>query len=188
MRAVSLLLILGGGAPTKEGDGFGAGRSEIRTMAVDSLEIAVGISPQSGNADESVVAEVYVNRYQVAPGDLAVDMAALAATLNGAGEYFVVTCECGDAGCAGIQRGVQVTESASEVSWVIQDWGRRERPEVEYRFDATQYRTEIQRALREFLKLMAGRNDLDTTPYLTRDRMNAAVKAGNVDRWLQIGS
>ena len=152
---------------------------------MDHLEIVVGISPKSGNIDETVVAEVSINGRPFVPDDLAADMTALAATLDGAGEYFVVTCQCGDPGCAGMQTGVQVAEGAGEVSWTIRDWGGRERPGAEYRFDSEQYRAEIQRALRSFLDLMTSQSQLDTTPYLARDGMNSAVKAGKVERWLK---
>jgi hypothetical protein len=153
---------------------------------VDLLSITIGISTNSENVDESIVAEVFVNDRRLVPPDLATDLTEVAATLDGAGEYFIVTCLCGDAGCAGIQTGISVTMNTQGIGWVVQDWGGRDRPIEEYRFDPAQYRGEIQRALQAFLELMASRGDLDTTPYLARDDMNAALKAGKVERWLKI--
>ncbi len=86
-----------------------------------------------------------------------VDPMDLAASADSPGEYFIFTCNCGDPGCVGIDRGVQVTHTSGNVVWTVRhplgwppdqelpDWTH----ELEYRFDRREYVETVELALRQ---------------------------------------
>ena len=54
---------------------------------------------------------------------LAVDLGQLALSLQGDGEFVIITCTCGVAGCAGLTQGVQVVHDGKNVQWVVRGPG-----------------------------------------------------------------
>lgn len=44
----------------------------------------------------------------------------LVRSIDKAGEFFIITCVCGDPGCAGIRQGIQVTHAKNQVLWRYQ--------------------------------------------------------------------
>ncbi len=50
-----------------------------------------------------------------------IDLNQLRASANAEGEFFIFTCECGDAGCAGIERPVTVARNAAGLYWQLGD-------------------------------------------------------------------
>ncbi|MCB0078862.1 MAG: hypothetical protein KDD73_15730 [Anaerolineales bacterium] len=48
---------------------------------------------------------------------LAVSLIALQRSAAQTGDYFIVTCRCGDAGCAGIRQGIALVHQRDRISW-----------------------------------------------------------------------
>jgi hypothetical protein len=61
------------------------------------------------------------------------------------GGYFILTCGCGDPGCAGIDEPVSVFHKGSVIGWNVID----PKPERLLRFDKDQYRIAILKLLKE---------------------------------------
>jgi hypothetical protein len=77
---------------------------------------------------------------------LAVDLGQLALSLQGDGEFFIITCTCGVAGCAGLTRGVQVVHDGKNVHWVVRQPG----PARTLVFDGEAYAEAIKQGLAQF--------------------------------------
>jgi hypothetical protein len=77
---------------------------------------------------------------------LAVDLGQLALSLQGDGEFVIVTCTCGVAGCAGLTRGIEVTHDGKNVHWVIREPG----PTRRLSFDGEAYAEAIKQGLAQF--------------------------------------
>jgi hypothetical protein len=71
----------------------------------------------------------------------------MALTLQGSGEYWILTCSCGHPGCAAITQGVHVFWDGSQVQWVMLQPG----PARAIVFDDVAYRKAIKQGLTEFL-------------------------------------
>lgn len=48
-----------------------------------------------------------------------VDMRVLVASIQGSGEYEILTCSCGESGCAGIWEGIIVIHRQESIQWLI---------------------------------------------------------------------
>lgn len=59
---------------------------------------------------------VYINGENLAPNN-PIDLAQLCKSCQLSGEFFIVTCGCGDPGCAGIDDGIRVTHLDDRVVW-----------------------------------------------------------------------
>lgn len=82
---------------------------------------------------------------------LGVDLCELGRSLRWDGEYFIVTCRCGHAGCAGIRRGVDVHREDGRIYWVVYEPGS----ERTFVFDEQEYCKAVDKALVEFRDLCA---------------------------------
>ncbi|MBX7185249.1 MAG: hypothetical protein K1Y01_08915 [Vicinamibacteria bacterium] len=76
----------------------------------------------------------------------AVSLAALHESTKGSGGYFLITCSCGDPGCAGINSPVVVTHHETMVDWEVAE----PRPPRRFSFSVAEYRSTIQEALKRF--------------------------------------
>lgn len=117
---------------------------------------------------------------------LAIDLTELAKSLDGDGEYFVITCACGDAGCAGINEGIQVSHAHNTVRWRVHPWGNGQELEKVFTFQAEAYRAAVKHGLRQFLELYENNPDIETTPYLLRERVEFAKKQAWLANWLAL--
>jgi hypothetical protein len=117
-------------------------------------------------------------------GDLSVDLTELAKTLDTDGEFFIITCSCGDAGCAGINEGVQVTREHNVLRWLVRKSGKGPEPERAFTFNAEAYTAAVKRGLVQFMQLYEDNPTLETTPYLLRDRIEFARQQNWLSRWL----
>jgi hypothetical protein len=88
----------------------------------------------------------------------------LARSIHRDGEFFIITCSCGHAGCAGIRRGVDVFRDDGKVYWVIH---RREATETLV-FEEETYQRAIDTGLAEFGQLCARHPQLDPVPRTNR--------------------
>lgn len=109
--------------------------------------------------------------------DLGVDLVELAQSVESSGEYFVVTCSCGDAGCAGIDDGIAVAHDAATVRWQFPHAGYRPHLAGQvFTFDRAAYAATIRRGLRAFMRLYASQPDCETTPYMLKNRIDEAQR------------
>jgi hypothetical protein len=76
---------------------------------------------------------------------VATDLAALHASISSPGEHYILTCWCGEPGCAGIAHGIKVLHRGQTVHWHIRD----PQPKRHFQFEASAYRTAIDLALSE---------------------------------------
>jgi hypothetical protein len=74
----------------------------------------------------------------------AVDLAELARSVDSVGEYLIFTCSCGEAGCAGIRRGVDVFHHGGQVYWALYQ------PPRTFVFDEQAYRQAVDGIIAEF--------------------------------------
>lgn len=52
---------------------------------------------------------------------LATNLGALLDSTKGSGEFFIITCACGDPSCAGIQQGISVTHRDNRILWAYRN-------------------------------------------------------------------
>jgi hypothetical protein len=53
--------------------------------------------------------------------ELAADLEELQKSAEGEGEFFIITCFCGEPQCAGIQEGIKVLHQGDHVTWVYRN-------------------------------------------------------------------
>ncbi len=102
---------------------------------------------------------------------LAIDLAELVKTLEDDGEFFIITCTCGDPGCAGIMEGVKVHHNGKMVYWQFRI------PQVDLEnvrtaaFMQDNYVRAIQDSLAQFIELYKLHQGAEIVPYLLRERI-----------------
>ena len=109
---------------------------------------------QPGKKGHSLDTEIRVDNralYDFTGLWLGVDLCELGRSSRWDGEYFIITCSCGIAGCAGIHRGVDVYRDDGRIYWVIYEPG----PERTFVFDEQAYRRAVETALLDFRDLCA---------------------------------
>jgi len=67
----------------------------------------------------------------------------LVRSLSADGDYFIFTCGCGEAGCAGISEGIRIRYAAGVVEWHVVEPA----PEQRFRFAEQQYAQAIHAGL-----------------------------------------
>jgi len=107
------------------------------------LEIETQVIPEGG-----AWAEILIDGEPLAGPGRGVDLYQLTLTLQQGGEYWIITCSCGDTGCAGITQGVDVFRDGQNVHWVIFQPG----PVRALVFDGAAYREAIKQGLDRFLQ------------------------------------
>lgn len=121
-----------------------------------------------------LVVEAQVDKQPIANFDeCAVDLHQFEQSLDKDGEFFIITCWCGDPGCANIEHGIFVKHDANRVKWETQIEGRTEL----YEFDKEAY-TAVQKNLQmqahelvDYLK-MANDGELTIVPIRNRKFFN----------------
>lgn len=77
-----------------------------------------------------------------------VSLQALVSSARDPGKYFIFTCGCGDPGCGGFFKGIEVEHHGETIRWADGDWT------YSFEFDFAQYRTEVERALELSIELL----------------------------------
>jgi hypothetical protein len=90
---------------------------------------------------------------------LATDLLSLERSIHEDGEFFIVTCTCGHAGCAGIKEGIRVTRIDKNVHWVVRGVGETQT----FYFDPKEYESAIEQGIKQ-LQQMVERTGLDVVP------------------------
>ena len=105
---------------------------------------------------------------------LAVDLGQLALSLQGDGEFVIVTCTCGVAGCAGLTRGIEVTHNGQNVRWVIREPG----PTRSLVFEGAGYVEAVRQGLAQFEQRCIEHPGMEPVP---RQNRYLLPKPGNRD-------
>ncbi len=90
---------------------------------------------------------------------LGVDVRQLRRSLHEDGELFIVTCACGDPGCAGIRQGIVVRRDARNVHWTVRGFG----PTRTLSFERGAYFAAVEHGVAQ-VRQACERQNLDTVP------------------------
>lgn len=72
--------------------------------------------------EDYLVTEVAINGQPIVDfGKYAIDLYELMKSKQSNGSFFIITCWCGDAGCAGISHGIKVEHRDGKVFWVVSE-------------------------------------------------------------------
>lgn len=82
----------------------------------DQFELRIELTNSAGQ--NLIKQSVFINRNNIAPEN-PIDLRQLAKSCQLSGEFFIVTCGCGEAGCAGIDDGIRVTHFDDRIIWEI---------------------------------------------------------------------
>jgi len=74
----------------------------------------------SEKARSRITQSVFINGKNIAPEN-SIDLIDLSKSCQLSGEFFIVTCGCGEAGCAGIYDGIRVTHFDDRIMWEAPD-------------------------------------------------------------------
>jgi len=154
---------------------------------MDEIIVTAKIRKDTRDAKPYLCVEVEIGNYLLVnyeQGDLGVDLVELVRTLDTDGEFLIITCSCGDAGCAGISKGIHVIREKTALHWLVQNRGKGVEPAKRFTFDAEAYNTALKRGIIQFMQLYEGNPTIDTTPYLLRDRIEFAKKQNWITKWL----
>ena len=88
----------------------------------------------------------------------------LVPTIEYDGEFWPLTCTCGDEGCAGIWKPTTVRHDGHLVRWHLGD----PEPHRQITFDEQQYSDEIRRLVEEATRLVADGRLTDAVPYFNQ--------------------
>jgi hypothetical protein len=134
---------------------------------MDKIKIRAVIVNEPDTLEPRLCVELKVNELKL--GDylthnLSIDLNELRKTLQHGGEFFIITCACGNAECAGIRQGIKVIRDDKKVSWVVRDRGRDKEDAKQYIFDSESYTDAVKKATAQFLKLHKQSPNADIVP------------------------
>jgi hypothetical protein len=139
----------------------------------DRIELKVTLREPSEGRDFSqsyhlITQAVLINGENIAPEN-PIDLRDLAKSCQLSGEFFIVTCQCGNADCAGIDDGIRVEHRPDRITWEIPDplsfrnltdeEKKKHYSNRTYRrfsFDPAAYLAAVQEGLREARRLLFG--------------------------------
>lgn len=134
---------------------------------MDTISLRTSITPYKGESDIVLLPEILVNNDPLVNwkyNEVGVDLGYLTETLHRTGEFFIVTCSCGDAGCAGIEEGIKVSRDVDNVRWKVPGyWG----PARVLVFEGKAYDSAIESSIQQFKQLRAQNPQLETVPINT---------------------
>lgn len=81
---------------------------------------------------------------------LSTDLLSLERSIHQDGEFFIVTCACGHAGCAGIREGIRVTRADKNVHWVVRGIGETQT----FYFEPKAYESAIRQGIQQLQELV----------------------------------
>jgi hypothetical protein len=128
------------------------------------FELKTGTFYCSEDRQTSIEAKLYIDRKLIADSEkewLTIDLLELEKTIKSDGEYFIITCICGNPDCAGITQVIKVWRDTTTIHW--KDFSHY--PEKQYyRFDFEDYKHQINNALKQLSKLIKANPEIETTP------------------------
>jgi hypothetical protein len=150
----------------------------------DHFELEISLTGPH-DQDDALTPQVYVitqavliNGENLAPKN-PIDLCELAKSCQLPGEFYIVTCGCGDAGCAGIEDGIWVSHLSDSITWEVpepisagglseEDYERyhNKRTFRRFRFDPAAYLSAVQAGLREARHMLFGEHQpVECSPY-----------------------
>lgn len=150
----------------------------------DHLELRVSLTGPHDQHDELtpqvylITQAVLINGENLAPEN-PIDLRQLAKSCQLSGEFYIVTCGCGDAGCAGIEDGIRVSHFPDRINWEVPEpisVGNLTEKEYEqhlikrtvrqYTFEPASYLAAVQTGLREARYMLFGEQQpVECSPY-----------------------
>ena len=92
-------------------------------MKYDTIKIDYEISPTKGESLKRYIRpSLWINN-ECLSRELTVDMREMIASLKGSGEYAILTCTCGEPGCAGVWENIIVIHWPTTIRWLIPHQG-----------------------------------------------------------------
>jgi len=126
---------------------------------MNTLEISSRLDYDQDDKCSYIVSTISVDGADLSNG-FTMDWEALAESCRKPGEYFILTCSCGDNGCAGIDRGIIVLHQKETVKWLVPDPMDQDSSGIsdiftysEKIFDMKDYRSKIHDAMCELRTL-----------------------------------
>ena len=106
---------------------------------------------------------------------LAIDPLALLRTIKEEGEVFIITCRCGNPGCAEITKGINVSRDEKYYYWEI---GNISKVNISgnYFFDNIDYQKIIINGIEKFVSLWKTNENAQITPSLLTGNRNQLLK------------
>lgn len=138
--------------------------NEIKlTFTIEDLESS------AGDTTKFLVPTLMVDDKVINEG-FALDMRELANSCRADGEFFILTCGCGEPGCAGIFEGIAVSHQDGEVIWgvpyPIKSTTSEKSEYIEYRFDRCSYVDAIVKGIDEGKNLLRYADEyIETGPH-----------------------
>jgi hypothetical protein len=106
---------------------------------------------------------------------LAIDPIVLLKTIKEGGEYFIITCACGNSECAGINKGILVSHENNGVLWKIEEYNKTNIT-GQYYFELEPYKENILTGITEFLALYEQNRDAQISPFTMEKSQNKLFK------------
>ena len=117
---------------------------------VNTLRVRTRLAPERINGEAQLHPELLVDGQPLVDfGRYGLHLRELLESTRRDGEFFIVTCVCGDAGCAGIWRGIAVRWEGGCVRWVVAEPG----PPRTLTFAGPAYRRAADAGVRELGRL-----------------------------------
>jgi hypothetical protein len=136
---------------------------------MDFLTIRTYIRPGDVEHSHELLAEIDVNGMMLTDEktcSTAIDLLALTQSMSNDGRYFIITCTCGDPGCAGIDQGIKVIHNDENVQWLITERGCGPEEPMEFTFNRELYVQSIKDAVTQFLALYKSNSSIDIIPVI----------------------
>ncbi len=150
----------------------------------DQFELKVSLTECHEQGDEFslraylINQSVLINGENIAPEN-SIDLRQLAKSCQLSGEFYVVTCGCGEPGCAGIWDGIQVSHFPDRICWEVpelisvgnlneEEYARHRinRTFRQYAFNPASYLAAVQAGLREAKHMLFGDfQPVECSPY-----------------------
>ncbi|MDP3333209.1 MAG: hypothetical protein Q8S55_14725 [Methylococcaceae bacterium] len=144
------------------------------------VELRESYQPHVDKAVYLITQSIFVNGKNLAPNN-PVDWRALVQSCQLSGEFFIVTCGCGNAACAGMDEGIRVSHVDDEIVWEIpnplssnyQNMSDSEYEEArkclkfkKFCFEPNTFLSEVQNGLRIARSYLFGENQpVECSPY-----------------------
>jgi len=127
------------------------------------------------NEKDAIVTELLVDDRLLADfkgSSLSVDLSALERSVYQSGEFFIITCVCGDPGCAGVKQGIQVSHTDKSIHWVVRGLGETQT----FYFHPQEYQTAVEHGIKQ-LEQMMKRHNLEVAPEINKRRFEKLGRA-----------
>ena len=138
---------------------------------MNTIAVRTRIERDPEDGRDRIVPKILVDGQPLVDFDgrgLGADVGQLQQSVSEDGEFFIVTCGCGVAECAGIRQGITVRRDAKNVHWTVRGLGATRT----LSFDRQAYAAAVEGGVKQLRRLCA-QHDLDTVPINVRSLLAA---------------